>query len=398
MDQDLRSNQIIEITDSFPWYMGKSLILFSKVMIVMKKILVVILALTLSLSLPLSATASSDPMQTKQVRLQGNTRYETAISIANELAKQHSIDFSAGQTFDNVVLASGNNFPDALAGASLANQYDAPILLVDSTPEASSTTFDYIDTHVNKDGKVFLLGGTGVIPYSFTDKLISMGFYAPNIQQLGGKDRNETSLIISKRLLNPFHEAILVSDSIFADALTFASFAASGASPILLVSSTGLTADQKSFVDTINHVYIFGELASKTNTIYPRAKGATGANKYDTNALWAKTSKDSAFIALATGEDYPDALAGAVLLGSLDTDSRIIMTQPNQLPSETVRALNVISYYDKQAYTYTNSQGQSVTLPAVMYPTLYIFGGSGAVSDSVQTQAAAILDGPGYAK
>ncbi|AHF08675.1 cell wall-binding repeat-containing protein [Desulfitobacterium metallireducens] len=365
----------------------------------MKKILGVLLTLAMSLALPLSAAASTTPTQTQQVRLQGSNRYETAVSIANELAKQHNIDFSKGEKFQNVVLASGNNFPDALAGAPLANQENAPILLVDNTPENSTTTFDFIQAHVSTSGNVFLLGGTGVIPQNFTDKLVSMGFAPQNIEQLGGQNRNETSLIISKRLQNPLKEVVLVTDSYFADALTVAPTATSVFTPILLVADTGLTPDQKAFCDSINNVVIFGTLASKTNEIYPRAMGLTGANKYDSNAIWAKQVKNKPFIALATGEDYPDALAGAVLVGSLGVGGGVVlMTNPNQLPSETISALNVISYNDKQALTYTNAQGQYSSFPAVMYPTLYILGGTGAVSDSVQSQAATILNGPGTAK
>lgn len=359
----------------------------------MKKVLGVMLALILSLGIPVNAMAAS-PDHTQQVRLYGNTRYETAISIANELAKQHNIDFATGQKFANVVLASGNNFPDALAGAPLAYQENAPILLVDSTPEASAVTLNYIQEHVNTSGNVYLLGGTGVIPYSFTQKLISMGFSMQNIQQLGGKDRNETSLIISKQLKNPLSEVVLVDDSYFADALSVAPLSVKDNNPILLVADTGLTPDQKAFCDAAHTVVVVGELAIKNRNLYPQAVAFSGIDKYATNAIIATSLKNKPFIALATGEDYPDALAGAVLVGSLG--GTIILTQPDQLPTEIVKALNVTSYYNKQASTVTNAQGETVSLPAINYPTLYILGGNGAVSDSVQAQAAAILDGPGY--
>lgn len=360
----------------------------------MKKILGVVLALILSLGLPVNAMAAS-PDHTQQIRLYGNTRYETAISIANELAKQHGIDFSAGQKFKNVVLASGNNFPDALAGAPLANQEDAPILLLDNTPEDSAVTLNYIKDHVNMSGNVYLLGGTGVIPYSFTQKLASMGFSVQNIKQLGGLDRNETSLLIAQQIKSPLSQVVLVIDSSFADALTIAPASVSDNSPILLVADTGLTPNQKAFCDAKDVVFSVGELTSKIKQIYPRALGVSGVNKYDTNGVWAKSQKNKPFLCLATGEDYPDALAGAVLSGSLG-GGPILLTQPDQLPSEIVDALNVTSYYDKQGITYTNAQGQTVAEPAVLYPTLYILGGTGAVSSSVQLKAGALLDGPGY--
>lgn len=55
-------------------------------------------------------------------RLAGLNRYETAIEISQAA-------FPEDDSVDNVVLARGDDFPDALAGVPLANDLEAPILL-----------------------------------------------------------------------------------------------------------------------------------------------------------------------------------------------------------------------------------------------------------------------------
>src|SRR5690606_16448261 len=83
-------------------------------------------------------------------RLAGPDRYATAAAIAGE--------FPAGA--DVVYVASGQNFPDALAGAALAGSQGAPVLLVRSdgiptaTHEALRELFPF---------RVVVLGGTGSV-------------------------------------------------------------------------------------------------------------------------------------------------------------------------------------------------------------------------------------------
>ncbi|MHB1653244.1 MAG: cell wall-binding repeat-containing protein [Desulfitobacteriaceae bacterium] len=362
----------------------------------------ILVILILTLLLPAitfaNAATASTPTSTQVTRIWGQNRYETATKIADSLAVQLNINFTAGEQFENVVLASGNNFPDALAGAALARQANAPMLLLDTTPEASQITWNYIQAHVNKWGNVYILGGRGVIPFSFTRYLVGMDFDATHIYQIGGKDRNETSLMIAKLL--PNHSAfVLVSDSDFYDALTIASIASSDPDPILLVPDSGLTLDQQNYLDQLQpYVFVIGELEKTNGKVlinrYPKSIGYTGANRYATNAAWCTSLKNRPKVYLATGEDYPDALAGAVLAGMPSGAygaGAIVLTTPDKLQPETVKLLNQTAYYAKLS----SVQGSTV-LPPVNYPQLVVFGGSAAVSDAVVNQVQQILNGPGY--
>lgn len=63
-------------------------------------------------------------------RLAGQTRYETAAVIAD----------SFEQDSGTVYLASGSNFPDALAGAAAAGASDSPVLLARTATALSAAT------------------------------------------------------------------------------------------------------------------------------------------------------------------------------------------------------------------------------------------------------------------
>ena len=364
----------------------------------MKKLIAILTIFGLFLSvMPVPAMADTSKVQI--TRLWGQDRYETASKIADELAVQLGIDFSKGQQFQAVVLASGNNWPDAVTGAPLARQYNAPILLLDDSPNSpySGKTWAYIQAHVTKSAQVFILGGTGVMPTTFTDYLVGLGLVKNNIQQIGGIDRNETSLLIAKKLKNPSNVVNFVSDSNFYDALSTAASDAHYFTPILLISASGLSVNQKLFCDNFKTTsnwspfVTIGELGNNIASLYPNANKniVMGVNRYDTNSkLEYWDSRDTA-IFLSTGLDYPDALAGAVLAGQLE--GFIVLTDPKVLQSETVAELNDLAYFEHNPQQWPDPSRR-------FYPTLYVLGGPGAVSDSVVNQTQAILTSDGYPK
>ena len=59
-------------------------------------------------------------------RYAGTSRYETALKTADALKKSLKVD-----KFDYIIVADGNNYPDALAGSFLAKVKKAPLILVD---------------------------------------------------------------------------------------------------------------------------------------------------------------------------------------------------------------------------------------------------------------------------
>src|SRR3954464_876083 len=103
------------------------------------------LGLTVTAGMPASADGSFS-----MPRLEGKNRYETAAAIALHTFSSSSI----------AVLATGENFPDALAGNYLAGALNAPLLLVRRDDVTDATRLALAALHVTK---VYVLGGDAAI-------------------------------------------------------------------------------------------------------------------------------------------------------------------------------------------------------------------------------------------
>lgn len=95
-------------------------------------------------------------------RLSGIDRYATNLAVINE--------FSNTITFNNVYLANGENFADALSGSAAAAKKSSPIVLVNNS---YNTKNSIIKTNLSSISTISILGGTGVISDSLVNKLIT---------------------------------------------------------------------------------------------------------------------------------------------------------------------------------------------------------------------------------
>lgn len=137
----------------------------------------------IAFSIPIGAqqALASSPTLT---RLSGDGRIQTAVNIAQEGWPNGS---------RAVVLARGDSFPDALAGATLAAANEAPILLTDSLNLSSETQTEISALHPSK---VFILGGPGAISPNIETSLKANY----EVIRLGGNDRYETATNIASYL------------------------------------------------------------------------------------------------------------------------------------------------------------------------------------------------------
>lgn len=88
---------------------------------------------------------------TQVIRIGGTNRYETSVNINNY--------FKSNLSGGSVILTSGLNFPDGLAGISLALKYNAPILLVDHRNPDIQKQF-ISDNNIKN---IYVLGSTSVV-------------------------------------------------------------------------------------------------------------------------------------------------------------------------------------------------------------------------------------------
>lgn len=253
-----------------------------------------------------------------KMRIAGKDRYDTSIRVADKLKKALGVD-----KFDNIVVAYGGNYPDALAGGYLAKVKNAPVITVDKTHEASVKR--YIEDNLKEGGKVYILGGTGVVSAAFENSLKESEAMVIDVERLSGVNRYETNLRILEAS-GVDKEALLVcSGNGYADSLS----ASAVGLPILLVG-TGLTAEQKAFLGNISsdHFYVIGGTgavsASAENAVKAVATstGSTrtsqrlaGATRYQTSTLVAQTFFEDEIdnVVLAYAKNFPDGLSGGPL-------------------------------------------------------------------------------------
>lgn len=254
-------------------------------------------------------------------RLSGPDRFGTATAIANQV--------NTG-ICDNVVIASGYNYPDALSGSVLAKKLDAPILLSGNSASESEYAISYVKEHLKASGAIYILGGPGVVNTDLEDIFKSLGFN--NIIRLGGIDRYDTNSIINYHI----HAAtgtpvVIASGNDFPDALSISSIAAYNGYPIILTDKYTMSQQAEQTINSVHPsaVYIVGGEGVIQNSVTDRVKSLTnlpdskivriwGNDRYDTSLKIASYfNLNSNTITFANGENFPDALAGSVLAAKL---------------------------------------------------------------------------------
>lgn len=249
-------------------------------------------------------------------RLWGQTQYDTAKAIAEQV----------GENPGNVVLASGRGFADALSAGVLAYGMNVPILLVEKDPadSASAPALSYITAHMPPGGTVWMVGGTAVIDNNFAAELQGMGY---NTKRIGGYDQYETSALVAQAAnVAKGTPVVIASGENFPDALSFASIAANRGWPVLLVPHNQLPAQTADCLarQQPGKVYIAGGTAAIGTPVESAIRQGLlgtsaiqrfgGYDQYDTAALiLAAFTPSPAKLFVASGNHYPDALAGSVL-------------------------------------------------------------------------------------
>lgn len=276
----------------------------------------------LSVNLRQNKVAGADIFGSEQYkRVYGSTRYETSRKLS-DVYKMLNADYK----LDCVVVASGANYPDALAGGYLAYKRNASLVTVDPSSEAAVA--DYINKKLCNGGTVYILGGTGSVSSSFESKLKNLTV-KPYIKRLGGATRYETNLLILKEAGVADEDLLICSGTGFADSLS----ASAAKRPILLVGDT-LTKAQKDYVATLDtsNIYIIGGTGAvsdraKLSVIEAHKKGVNfnikrlaGASRYETSALVAEEFFQGQVetVVLAYGENFPDGLSGGPLAMELN--------------------------------------------------------------------------------
>ena len=292
-------------------------------------------------------------------RLAGSNRYHTAAKISR----------ASFEKADTVYLASSLNYADALAAVPLAAD-DSPILLTSKDLLADDTLSEIKRLEAKN---VIILGGEGAISKTVENKLKAEGL---NTSRIAGKNRFETATKIAEKVKDKPEDVFFVYGNGFADALSVSAVAAANGAPIIYLNTKGIldkaTASYlASIKGSVKSAYVIGGEGVISNDMMKKAGAALGvtptrifgANRFDTcvavNEKFADVLGGNT-ICVATGMDFPDALAGGVYAAK------------NKAP---------LFLINSKTKTATLSENQTAYLKAKAAGNIVAFGGTGAVSD-----------------
>jgi putative cell wall-binding protein len=301
------------------------------------------------------------------VRQSDVNRYATAATISRQTAPVN---------VPVVYIATGLNFPDALAAAAAAGHLDAPILLVQpsSIPEATKTELTRL-----KPGKIIVAGGTGVVSDDVLNQLAADPNPPNGVERQSGGDRYATAAGVSSNTFAPgVPVAYVATGQNFPDALAAAAAAGSLGGPVLLVTKTSIPEATATELDRLKpgRIVVAGGTGVVSSGVLAALDGYTGgaverqsgANRYATAANISSRAfaPGVPVVYIATGLNFPDALAAAAAAGGLG--GPVLLVGSTTIPSDTAAELNRLK-------------------PA----RIVVAGGTGVVSDGVQSQLAAYL-------
>jgi putative cell wall-binding protein len=241
------------------------------------------------------------------------------------------------------------NFPDALAGAAAAGSQHAPILLVtkDSIPVPTAAELMRL-----KPARIVILGSAGVV--SSAVAAAADEYTAGAVSRIGGADRYATAAAISAATFAPgVALAYVATGANFPDALAGAAAAGSRNAPVLLVKDDGIPSATVAELQRLKpaKIVVLGGASVVSSSVKEALAAYTtgtvirlaGGDRYSTAATISSATFAPGVdvVYVATGANFPDALAGAAAAGS--EGAPILLVTKDTVPSATaaeVRRLN----------------------------------------------------------
>lgn len=295
------------------------------------------------------------------IRLAGADRFATAVEVSKA-------------TFNGPVpvayIANGMGFADALSGSPAAATQRGPLLLVSasSIPAVVGAELTRL-----QPGRIVVLGGTSVVGNAVATALDA--YTAGSVTRLSGADRYATSAAVATSVFSDARtKAYIAYGLTFPDALSGGAPAGDAGGPLLLSPSTTMPPSVVDALDAVNPTEIVflgstGVLAPSLQTQLEdsgRFPGLTytrlgGSTRFETSANISFGSFVTADVAFVTvGDNFPDALAGAVSAGV--NGGPILLSQKTCMPAPTFDELADLA-------------------PA----KVVLLGGSGVLADSAPT-------------
>lgn len=274
------------------------------------------------------AQKATPDVPAKTTRLGGSDRY-TTMGLVSKAA------FPEDGSCETVIVARGDDFPDALAAAGLAGLENAQVLLT-NTAYLTDVTKAEIERLGAKDAIV--LGDENAVSEKAFDEIDGL---VPNgATRIGGSDRYDTALKIYKAGGDAWGDvAIVALGSKPSDALSASPIAYAKGAPIFLATANGdLTSDTLEAIKAggFKTVLVMGSENSVSAAAEKALEGVAktvrfdGADRYETSQLTAEWALENGLVCknpvLTIGWDgkFTDALVASSLGGKNESPLLLI--------------------------------------------------------------------------
>lgn len=253
-------------------------------------------------------------------RLSGKTAYDTMETITKVGWKT---------TKGTVLIATGENYPDALAAAGVAGLSESPVLITSSSSLSEATKRELVRL---APSKVIIVGGRFAVRDAVKQH-IEKAVPQAQVVRLKGGSATETAAVLNTEHKTLWSDtAIVATPHAFQDALSAAPLAFAKHMPIFLVEdkdklSAATIAAMKECgikkVIVVGGKYCVSDKAKQqlANNGMPVVETLKGGTAYETSAKiaeWArKNGLDNPGVAISTAKSFPDALTGAALCGGM---------------------------------------------------------------------------------
>jgi D-alanyl-D-alanine carboxypeptidase len=162
-------------------------------------------------------------------RIFGPDRYATAAAVS-------AAHFSPGVPIAYV--ATGRNFPDALAGGVAGGRQGGPLLLTEGSVLSEATRAELLRL---RPAAVVVLGSAGVVSDAVLNAIRSQ--VTANTRRIGGADRYETAALVSRSVFGGTAASLRIATGrSFPDAIAATPAAVRAGGPILLVPGSSVPA------------------------------------------------------------------------------------------------------------------------------------------------------------
>lgn len=286
-------------------------------------------------------------------RLAGADRLATAIAMSKDVWRADGADA--------VVLARSDAFPDALVGTTLAANVGAPLLL---TPSGvlDGRVLGEIDRVLRPGSTIHVLGGEAALGPDVASALERAGY---EVTRHAGANRYETALSVAEAI-GSSGDVLVATGRNFPDALAAGAVAAQASGVVLLTDGERVPESVADYLSTATNVVAVGGPAAQA---LPNVDAVVGETRYDTAAMLAGRYFDEIeSVGLATGENFPDALAGGSHVSA--KGGPLLLTGPGDLHTAVQELLAGLA-----------TDG-----------LVFLYGGPAALTDGLESEVRSIVE------